>query len=126
MNNSLKRWIIVVGLIAFISYQSQGQPSKTETITITNFKVYEKDAKQVVEWNAAIAADSSWWQVQGSADGQSFTTLAIVLGDDPRQQGTYRYTGKVRKGRSPLKYYRLCYIDNGGTTQMSKIIQPAK
>ena len=116
----------MVGCIAFINCTAQGQPSATKTITVTNFKVYEKDAKQVVEWDTATAEPTSWWQVQGSTNGKAFTTLAIVLGDDPRQQGTYRYTAKLRKGRSALKYYRLCYIDAGGTEQMSEIIQPTK
>ena len=124
--NRVKRWSILVGLAAFISCQAQGQPSETKTLTITNFKAYEKDAKQVVEWNTATAVTASWWQVQGSTNGKTFTTLAIVLGDDPKQQGTYRYTGKIRKGRRALKYYRLCCSGSSGAIQISKIIQPAK
>lgn len=124
--NSLKRWSILVGLMALISYQVQGQPSETGKITITNFKAYEKDAKQVVEWNTATTVTASWWQVQGSTNGKTFTTLAIVLGDNPRQQGAYRYTGKINSGKKAIKYYRLCYSGTGGTIQMSEIITTSK
>jgi hypothetical protein len=125
--NSFKKWSIVVLMAVFINTAAQGQPL-TDTITITNFKVYEKDAKQVVEWNtaAAPATSSSWWQVQGSTNGTTFTTLAIVLGDDPREQGTYRYAAKIGTNKNTIKYYRLCYIDMSGATQISEIIQPAK
>jgi hypothetical protein len=124
--NSLKKWGITVLAAVFINTAAQSQPL-TDTITITNFKVYEKDAKQVVEWNSAVAAaTTSWWQVQGSTNGTTFTTLAIVLGDDPREQGTYRYAAKIGKSKTAIKYYRLCYMGTGGTTQLSEIIQPAK
>ncbi len=123
--NSFKKWSITVLAAMFIHTAAQSQPL-TDTITITNFKVYEKDTKQVVQWNTAAAAATSWWQVQGSADGTTFTTLAIVLGDDPREQGTYRYAAKIGKSKTAIKYYRLCYMGTGGTTQLSEIIQPAK
>jgi hypothetical protein len=112
-------------MAGFISYGSMAQTSTNELITIKNFKVYEKDAKQVVEWSTG-AINTNYWQVQCSTDGATFTTIALVLGDDPKQPGTYRYAEKIKQGMGLQKYYRLCHIGMGGAQQMSEIIQPAK
>ncbi len=123
--HNFKKWTILVLVICFTANKLPAQ-STTKLITILNLKVYAKDTEQVVEWNTAVAEQSNCWEIWGSADGKTFTTIAIVLGDDPKQPGSYRYKQKIKQGRGFQKYYRLCHITTGGSQQWSEIIQPAK
>ena len=116
----------MVLVITLLSCSGKAQPAAPQKITISNFKVYEKDTKQVVEWNTATGDETNTWQVQCSTDGTTFTTVAIVLGDDPKQPGHYRYAEKIKQGSSLKKYYRLCHIGIDGSNELSEIIQPAK
>ena len=104
------------------------QPAlRDQTITITNFTVYEKDAKLIVEWATDGAVATNYWQVQISEDGKQFSTIALVLGPDPRQQGDrYQYMEKVKAGRDASKFYRLRHVDVNGNEQISKVLAPAK
>ena len=98
-----------------------------QAITITNFTVYEKDAKLIVEWATDGTVATNYWQVQISNDGTQFSTIAVVLGPDPRQQGDrYQYVEKVKAGRDVTRYYRLRHVDVNGNEQVSKVIAPAK
>lgn len=117
---------MATAILAGCNGKAQPVPQQaTEKITITGFKAYEKDNKQVVEWHTGTGP-ANYWQVQGSNDGAAFTTIAIVLGDDPRAPGTYCYSEKLKPGKSLQSYYRLCHVDTGGNLQLSEIIQPAK
>lgn len=115
-----------ISISCYLKAQQTQQATIAKTITITNFRAYEKDAKQVVEWHTAASEPANYWQIQGSTDGTRFTTIAIVLGDDPQLPGTYRYSERLKRGKSLQQYYRLCHIDTGGTAQISEIIRPAK
>ena len=100
---------------------------RDQPITITNFTVYEKDAKLIVEWATDGTVATNYWQVQVSDDGKQFSTIAVVLGPDPRQQGDrYQYMEKLKQGRDATKFYRVCHIDVNGKEQASKVIAPSR
>jgi len=112
----------VFSLLSAKAQKTAGQQS----LTITNLKVYEKNNKQVVEWGTANAAATNYWEVQNSADSTTFTTIALVLGDDPTNPGTYKLVNGGKKVNTAKKYYRVCHINTDGTAQASKIIAIAK
>jgi hypothetical protein len=126
--NGIKKIICLLMLTAFISRKAEAQPAlHNQAITITNFTVYEKDTKLFVDWSTDGTIATNYWQVQISDDGKSFSTIAIVLGPDPKQPGDrYQYMEKIKAGRDATKYYRLCHVDVNGNAQMSGIITPAK
>jgi len=127
--NGIKKIICLLMLTAFISGKAEAQPAlHNQAITITNFTVYEKDAKLFVDWSTDGAIATNYWEVQKSDDGKNFSTIAIVLGPDPKQPGDrYQYKDKITEGRDATKYYRLCHIDANGNAQMSEIIiKPAR
>lgn len=106
--------------------EAQGRRNPS-TIKITQFNVYEKNNQIAVEWATDAAVPTNYWEVQRSADGTGFSTIALVLGPDPGKPGdTYHYKEQVGKGRHPGNYYRLCHVAADGTRQMSEINQPAK
>lgn len=124
----IKKSLCILLFSAFIFGGAVAQPVlRDRTITITNFTVYEKDAKLMVEWATDGTVSTNYWQVQISDDGTQFSTIALVLGPDPRQQGDrYQYVEKLKAGRDTSKYYRLRHVDVNGNEQLSKIIQPAR
>ena len=124
----IKKMILLVLLTAPIFGKAVAQPIlQDENITITNFTVYEQNAKLIVEWATDGAVATNYWQVQVSDDGTRFSTIAMVLGSDPRQQGDrYRYMEKIKEGRDATKYYRVRHVDVDGYEQISKVIGPSK
>jgi hypothetical protein len=124
----IKKLICMILLTAPFFGKAVAQPVlHDQSITITNFTVYEKDAKLIVEWATDGAVPTNYWQVQISNDGNEFSTIAVVLGPDPRQQGDrYQYMEKVKSGRDATKYYRLRHVDVNGNEQLSKVLSPAK
>ena len=118
--------LLIIAALVLVNCQGKAQNAITDTITITNFNAYEKDHKQVVEWNTAAGINSYCWEVQCSYDGKTFATIALVLGDDPQQPGHFGYSGKIKQGTGPERYYRLCHNSAAGARQWSKIIRPAK
>jgi len=124
----IKKLMGVILLTAAIFGKAVAQPVlHNQPIIITNLTVYEKDAKLIVEWATDGAVATNYWQVQISDDGKKFSTIAMVLGPDPRQQGDrYQYMEKIKEGRDATKYYRVRHVDVNGNEQLSKVIFPSK
>ena len=116
-------------LIAFLLLGTalvKGQPAiTTEKINITKLKAYEKDSRIFIEWSADAGDRSNYWEVQSSADGKKFSTIALVLGADPGKTGEqYTYKGKINNTNNV--YYRVVHIDLAGVQLQSDIIQVLK
>ena len=124
----IKHLTCMILFSALISKGVVAQPAlHDQNITITNFTVYEKDTKLIVEWATDGTVATNYWQVQVSEDGKAFSTIAVVLGPDPRQQGDrYQYMEKIKAGRNTSMFYRLRHVDVSGNEQISKVIAPAK
>jgi hypothetical protein len=123
-----KKYIILLLLTGFSYCNAVAQPSLgNQKITITNFSAYEKDNKLVIDWATDGTVATNYWQVQASTDGTQFSTIALVLGPDPRQQGDrYQYMEKIKTGVEPKKYFRVRHVAVNGSEQLSEIIKPAK
>ena len=120
---------ITAFLITGMAFNCKAQASvqtKT-TLNIINFQVYAKDSKLIVDWSTDGAKATNYWEVQRSAEGSQFSTIAIVLGPDPGQTNDqYQYVEKLKDTKNANAYYRLRHVNADGTEQISKIIQPAK
>lgn len=123
-----KKYFFLLLLAGFSFCTSVAQPSlNNQKITITNFSAYEKDNRLIIDWATDGTVPTNYWQVQVSDEGTRFSTIAIVLGPDPTQQGDrYQYMEKIKVGRDATKYYRICHVDVNGNAQMSEILKPAK
>ena len=113
----------------FVSGNSKAQQSVCDqkTISITNFKVYENNTQLIIDWATDGTVETNFWQVQSSTDGKKFSTIALVFGPDPRQQGDrYQYKGKVKDATVCKTYYKVCPVDAKGQEINTEIKQPAK
>lgn len=95
-------------------------------ITITNFKVYEKNNQLIIDWKTDGVVDANYWQVQRSEDGKEYATIALVFGPDPRQgTNTYQYKGKLSKAGGKISY-RVSPVDNREKEINTEIIPATK
>ena len=125
--NAMKRliliWLILIPGIFRVFGQEQ---VNGKYINITKLKAYEKNKLLTVEWMADAGDACNYWEVQGSADGKDFHTVALVLGPDSGKKGEqYLFKGKIT--RPDDLYYRVVHISLTGTNhQKSEMIQLEK
>lgn len=126
--NKIKNVVILFILICFVINNNYAQISnKQQSVTIKNFIIYEKDAKLFIDWATDGTVATNIWKVQSSTDKVQFTTIALVLGNDPGQQGdNYKYKEKLKEYNKGVMYYRLCHVDANGNEQFTEILTPAK
>ena len=113
--------IILLTLVCSKSFaQSNAEHTKGgNTINITSFNVYAKDNKLCVDWSTDGSISTNVFEVQQSTDGINFSTIAMVLGPDPKQKGD-NYACSFKNKQSNLKhYYRLRHLDTDGNEQIS-------
>ncbi len=100
---------------------------ETSNIHITNFTVYAKEAKLIIDWAVEPLSETNYFEVQRSSDGVQFTTVALVLGPDPRQSGErFQYVEKIKDNKIMSAYYRLRHVSADGKELLSKPVQPVK
>jgi trimeric autotransporter adhesin len=122
----MTKYFYLVALFSALSFAGAAQ-NNSKTINITNFTVYAKEAKIVIDWATDGASPTNYWEIQRSSDGLQFTSIALVLGPDSRQVGDkYQATDKLKDNKAATAYYRLRHIGTDGKEQLSNIIQLAK
>jgi hypothetical protein len=122
----MTKYFYLVVLFSALSLVGAAQ-NNSKTINITNFTAYAKEAKIVIDWATDGASPTNYWEIQRSSDGIQFTSIALVLGPDPRQIGDkYQAADKLKDIKGLPAYYRLRHIGADGKEQLSNIIQLAK
>ncbi|HMK05621.1 MAG TPA: hypothetical protein VK489_15575 [Ferruginibacter sp.] len=126
--NHIKKIVFLLLITACFCCNTKGQSSKVDQkITLTNFKVDETDNQLLISWTTDGTVATNYWRVQSSADGRNFSTFAIVLGPDPRQQGdSYQYKGHKISRKQGKLYYRLCAVVSDEKEIINEIIAQAK
>jgi hypothetical protein len=120
-------YLTIVLVVMGFGATAQTAMNAARDINITNFTVYAKDTKIMVDWATDGSTTTNTWEVQRSTDGIQFTTIAYVLGADPRKTGDqYTYAEKVKDTKISNAYYRLRHVGADGSEQLSNIIQPVK
>lgn len=113
--------LLILGLAAGTATAQNVTDGKK--ITITNFYVYAKDAKIMVEWatNGAVATYN--WEVQRSSDSQEFSTIGFVMGPNPAMSGdNYMFKDALKNNKATTVFYRLRHVAENGEEQYSEII----
>lgn len=119
--NTISKHISLLGIMFLMAIVSNAQKAN-DHINVTNFKTYIANTKQVIEWSTDAAQPTNYWMIQCSKDGKEFTTVGLVLGADPRQEGDkYVFTQPVRPTISK-NFYRLSHINKDGTEQLTEAI----
>jgi len=91
---------------------------------ILNVEATSKNQELFIKW-AGNESDPGYWEVQGSSDSKSFTTIGMVLGTDPGNINTYTFRQKLKKVKPGLIYFRVLHIKNAVADE-SNIIQSVK
>lgn len=108
---------LVLGLIFCGNIFAQSPGSKM--VNITSFQVYAQNDKLNASWTTDGKVETNIFELQESSDGLEFKTIALILGPDPRLDGSH-YSCKIKfaglhAGQSSL--YRIKHIDAEGSEQ---------
>ena len=126
---TIQKMLSLVLIVSLVCGKAQAQETTKANakIVITNFNVYENSDQLVIDWQTDGQVDANYWQIQRSADGQTFTTIALVLGPDPRQGANrFQYKTKMRKRGESAMMYRLMPIDKSEQEINTEIIPATK
>lgn len=91
-------------------------------VKLISFTGIELNLKNDLNWNISTSSDPDFFEVQKSADGASFNTIATVPGKSGQNNGTaiaYHFTDNTAAGKS---IYRLKMVDINGATTYSNIV----
>jgi hypothetical protein len=120
----MKKILYIMSLMMLPAMFAKAQTGATgKQITITKLIAYEKENRVFIEWSATGGNEINYWEVQGSPDGQRFSTLALVLGPDPAGTGEY-FAFKEKITKRSAVYYRLVLVSTSGERVQSEILKP--
>ena len=121
--DSLKK-IVYVAILVLTSYNSNAQTQANTAINITSLTAATKANRLLINWSTDGAVQTNYFEVQRSEDGNTFKTVGLVMGPDPRQTGdSYVYAEPVKKNQDKHVYFRACHVDTKGAEQVSKMIE---
>ena len=88
-------------------------------VELVSFKTYVTAKGVTIEWATATEINNEKFEIQRSANGRDFTTIAVVEGaGNSIEYVSYRYIDtKPNCGRA---YYRLIQVDFNGESSMSE------
>lgn len=98
--------------------------SRTLPITLTNFKGVKDGAVNMLSWTTATEQNNRGFELQRSADGATFTTLAFVetKAMNGNSASAINYAYADRKPFAGNSYYRLKQVDKDGKATLSNVI----
>ena len=91
-------------------------------VTFKSFDGIMQNGQSLLKWTTSNEINNKGFDVERSTDGQVFTTIGFVAGqNNSGVDNNYTYTDV--KPVNGVNYYRLKQIDNDGRTSYSSIIQ---
>jgi len=121
MNGTKRGTTIADNGYSLYEFQVNGTIAQPLPVTLTSFGAAPQGLGVAVNWATASEQRNAGFEVQRSADGTSFTTLATVAGVGTTQNAhTYSYFDAA-----PLRataYYRLKQLDTDGAFAYSPVV----
>ncbi len=119
------RFLLISAIIFLASNTSFAQQGD---VNITDFTLSTKEHKVMLDWKTDGTIATNYFEVQKSADGINFKTIALVLGPDPKQttSDSYGFFDKNLAKNVKQSYYRLVHFDTNGNQQLSAVKVLAK
>ncbi|MFD1184733.1 T9SS type A sorting domain-containing protein [Pontibacter rugosus] len=96
-------------------------PIKTLPVELVAFKGKATASGIALEWSTASEKDNDYFEVQHSADGESFSAIGRVQGVG-NSSNSLSYTFTDTRPKAGVNYYRLEQVDFDGQSQESKVI----
>lgn len=118
--------LVAFVLLSFATLASQ--PLATEPrVHIKNLTSHVEANRRIISWTTDGTQPVNTFEVQRSLDGKTFTTIAIVLGADPREpQESYKFPAARGSQEQQTTWYRVAHIGTNGTIEYSNSIAIAK
>ncbi len=126
--NRIKKILSLLLFVVLINSKTIAQQAANDSkININQFSVTCKDQKIMVDWATDGITPTNYLEIQQSTDGINFSSIAFVLGPDPRQKGDhYQYADKWKASKLNTIAYRLKHVNTDGTEIFSQIIYMTK
>lgn len=124
----MKHVLCAMAVIFVMGYAMNAQTADLthNSREITNFKASVENLDLMVKWTSTNEDNSNYWEVHGSTDGKSFSTIGMVMGGDPKAAKTYTFKQKLQKIKPGIIYFRVLHVEKDATADVSNIIQSAK
>jgi hypothetical protein len=111
--------------IAVIVLANTGVFAQSESKKIEGISAKIEKGDLMINWTGNQSSEG-YWQVQGSTDGKSYTTIGMVMGQDPAKQNAFKFKQPVAKLKPGMKYYRVLLMESAETGIASNSIQLSK
>jgi Secretion system C-terminal sorting domain len=89
-------------------------------VELLNFTAENKDKVNILNWQTASEKDNHGFQIERSAEGKQFNSIAFVQGQGTtNEKQNYSFTDNTPH---IISYYRLRQIDSDGRETLSKVV----
>ncbi|MEO7138971.1 MAG: hypothetical protein ABIY51_01795 [Ferruginibacter sp.] len=113
----MKKLIITIAVIV-LGFTVSAQDGLSQYNQVSDLKAGLSNKSLLLTWKGDVSENTStYWQVEGSADGKSFKTIGYVWGSE---KGNCVFKNSIRKG---LKYYRVLTVKSDNTAIASHTVK---
>ncbi len=120
--------ILTIISFSFICLLAKAQGTeRQEQDPVVNLRASLVNNNLELTWGTATVEMDNYWEVQGSVDGKSFSTIGVVLGADPKTKGnSFSFKQGNNKIKPGLKYYRVLRVENETSATASTLVSLSK
>ena len=96
----------------------------TLPVSISSFTGERRNTVNVLNWSTATEVNNKAFQLQRSADGRDFSTIATIasLAENGNSSTALNYAYTDEKALKGNNYYRLVQVDKDGKTATSSVV----
>ena len=102
---------------------AQSGAASTE-MKIDGFTAKIEKSTLLINWSST-QAETKYWEVQGSTDGKTYTTIGYVMGP-AASSNEFKFKQPVAKIKAGLKYYRVLLMETAEMAIASNTIKLSK
>lgn len=101
-----------------------GSMAGTLPVSISSFTGERRNTVNVLNWSTATEVNNKAFQLQRSADGKDFSTIATIasLAENGNSSTALNYAYTDEKALKGNNYYRLIQVDKDGKTATSSVV----
>ena len=120
-NATASRWEVTFDVVGFSGFYVSTAIFAVP-VNLVNFSGQNKGGQNLIEWTTAQEQNSSYFELQRSADGTNFTAISTVnASGNSNSSKTYQYSDNIGSSPLPVYYYRLKMVDLDGKFRYSNI-----
>jgi hypothetical protein len=111
---TMKKLMMILVAAAAMQLQVQAKEQIPAAKGIENLEVQISGNTLTVNWKDN-SPGINHWVIQGSTDGVNFSTLGLVLGENPVKPGEFSFKDNMQPSGKPMKYFRVVEMINENT-----------